>query len=25
LPYENIGNIAELILIWDYIPKKADE
>ena len=25
LPYENIGNIAELILIWDYIPKKTDE
>ena len=25
LPYEDIGNIAELILIWDYIPKKADE
>jgi rod shape-determining protein MreC len=25
VPYENIGNIAELILIWDYIPKKADE
>ncbi len=25
LPYENIGNISELILIWDYIPKKADE
>ena len=25
LPYENIGNIAELILIWDYIPKKANE
>ncbi len=25
IPHENVGNSSELILIWDYKPKKTDE